>query len=149
MRSSRFPLFGIAGMCLAIGSVGSSLAAAERFDPITVSTLPAGATVIVDGQVGGITPIVLSLSAKLVHSIRVELEGYHPKAAQVKPELDWGELSKSALGGPLWGIAAVGADLVSGEARRLAPAEIQLTLERVNEVDRLLLPAFAGRPGGM
>jgi len=149
VRSSRFPLLGLLGLCLCFGSVGSSLTAAERYEPITVSSLPAGATVIVDGEVGGITPMVINLSRQLVHSIRVELEGYHPEAAEVRPEVDWRELSKHALGGTLWGIVGAGVDLASGEARRLAPAEIQMTLERVSEVDRMLLPAVASRLSGM
>jgi hypothetical protein len=149
MRSSRFPLLGLIGMCLGIGSVVSSLAAAERFDPITVSTLPAGATVFVDGKVGGTTPLVVTLSRQLVHSIRVELEGYHPQAAEVRPEVDWAALSKNALGGTLFGILGGAFDLASGEAQQLAPAEVQLTLERIGEVDRVLLPAVAGRLRGM
>ena len=149
MRSSRFPLFGLLGLLLTIGSIGSSLAAAERFDPIVVSTLPAGATIIVDGKFGGITPMVLSLSRSIAHSICIELEGYHPKVAEVRPEIDWKVLSKNALGGTLFGLLGGAVDLASGEAKQLAPAEIEWTLERVGEMDRILLPAVAGRLGGM
>ncbi len=149
MRSSRFPLIGLLGLCIAVGSVGSSLLASERFDPVAVTTLPAGATVIVDGKVGGCTPLVVNLSRQLVHSIRVELEGYQPLAAEVRPEVDWTKLSKNVLGGTLFGIVGGVVELSTGEAKCLTPAEIEWTLERVSEVDRVLLPVVASRLSGL
>jgi hypothetical protein len=143
VRSSRFPLLGLVGLCISVGSVGSSLLASERFDPIEVNTLPAGATVIVDGKVGGRTPLVVNLSRQLVHTIRVELEGYVPKAAEVRPEVDWKELSKNAFGGALGGIVGGVIDLTTGEAKRLSPCDLQWTLDRVGEVEDALLPAVA------
>ena len=149
VRSSRFPLLGLIGLCASIGSIGTSLLASERFDPVVVSTLPAGATVVVDGKVGGTTPLVVNLSRQLVHSIRVELAGYLPRAAEVRPEVDWLELSKNALGGTLGGIVGGVVDLSTGQAKRLAPADLQWTLERVGEVEDVLLPAMAIHLSGM
>jgi hypothetical protein len=127
VRASRFPLFGLVGLCISIGSVGSSLIASERFDPIEVNTLPEGATVIVDGKMGGTTPLVVSLSRQLVHTIRVELEGYAPKSVEVRPEVDWKELSKNAFGGTLGGIIGGVVDVATGNAKRLSPRDVQWT----------------------
>lgn len=149
MRSSRFPLLGLAGLVFSVVSVGSSLLAAERFDPVSVTTEPAGATVIVDGCYGGITPMVLNLSRKLAHSVRIELEGYHPQVTQVEPAIDWFELSKNALGGPLKGLICGSVDVATDEARRLGPNEIQATLVRIGEVDRLVLPVVAKSLNGL
>ena len=149
MRASRFPLIGLIGICLTIGSLGSTLLASERFDPIAVTTLPAGATVIVDGKVEGHTPLVVNLSRQLVHSVRVELEGYLPLATEVRPEVDWAKLSKNALGGTLFGIIGGVVDLSTGEAKCLTPSELKWTLDRVNEVDRAILPVVASRLSGL
>ncbi len=149
VRASRFPLVGLIGLCISIGSIGSSLLAAERFDPIAVSTLPAGATVIVDGKVGGTTPLVIVLSRQLVHSIRVELAGYTARATEVRPEVDWAELSKDALGGTLGGIVSGAVDLSTGKAKRLAPCDLEWTLDRVGEVGDVLMPAVASRLSGL
>lgn len=149
MRRSRFPLIGLVGICLSIGSVTSSLLASERFDPVSVTTLPAGATVIVDGKVGGRTPLVVHLSRELVHSIRVELEGYLPRTAEVRPEIDWTELSRHALGGALIGVATGAVDVATGEAKKLTPAELKWTLERVAEVEEAVLPIVATGLSGL
>ena len=149
MRASRFPLLGLVGLCLSLGSVCSSLFASERLDPIALTSLPAGATVIVDGKVGGRTPIVVNLSRQLVHSIRVELEGFQPLATEVRPEIDWAKLSRNALGGALSGIFGGAVDLATGEAKCLTPSQVQWTLERINEVDLAILPVVAGRLSGL
>ncbi len=150
MRSSRFPLIGLVGLFLTVGSVCSSLLASERFDPIEVTTLPAGATVIVDGErLQGRTPIILNLSRQLVHSIRVELEGYHPRAAEVRPEVDWSEISNNVLSGPLLGVVGSAVELSTGDASRLTPAQIQWTLEQVSEVESRILPMVASRLSGL
>ncbi|HTF89791.1 MAG TPA: PEGA domain-containing protein [Planctomycetota bacterium] len=148
VRASRFPLIGLVGLCVSVASVGSSLLASERFDPIEVATLPAGATVIVDGKVGGTTPLVVNLSRQLVHTIRVELAGYLPRAAEVRPEVDWKELSKNAFGGTLGGIVGGVIDLSSGKAKKLEPNDLQWTLDRVGEVEDALIPAVAGGLSG-
>jgi hypothetical protein len=149
MRRSRFPLFGLVGLCVTLGSVTSSLLASERFDQVAVTTLPAGATVIVDGEVGGCTPLVVSLSRQFVHVITVELEGYRPLTTEVRPEVDWTELSRNALGGALTGLLGGAVDLATGEARQLTPSEIQWTLERVHEVQGAILPVVATRFCGL
>ena len=149
MRASRFPLIGLVGLCLSIFSVGSALLASERSDPISVTSLPAGATVIVDGKVEGMTPMVVVLSRKLVHTVRIELEGYRPRAAEVRPEVSWAKLAKNAFGGALFGIVGTAVDLTTGESKRLTPAEVQWTLERVGEVDRRILPVVASRLSGL
>ncbi|HUR29681.1 MAG TPA: PEGA domain-containing protein [Planctomycetota bacterium] len=149
MRASRFPLIGLIGLCISIGSVGSSLLASERFEPIEVKTMPLGATVFVDGQVGGTTPLVVSLSRQLVHTIRVELAGYTPRAVEVRPEVDWKELSKNAFGGTLGGIIGGVVDLSTGHAQHLSPCDVQWTLDRVGEVEEALLPAVAAGLSGL
>ena len=133
---------------MGLASLGSTLLAAETFEPISVETLPAGATVIVDGQVGGITPMVLTLSRRLVHSIRIELDGYHPQAAELRPEVDWSDISRNLLGGPLFGILGGAAELATGEARHLTPSAIEMTLVRMGEVEREFLPAVARSVAG-
>jgi len=149
MRSSRIPLLGLVGFCISVGSISSSLLASERFDPIEITTQPVGATVIVDGHVGGTTPIVVNLSRQLVHTIRVELVGYLPKVAEVRPEVDWKELSKNVFGGTLGGIVGGVIDLSTGEAKRLAPCDLRWSLDRVGEVEDALLPAVAIGLSGM
>lgn len=143
MRRSRTPLFGLVGLCMTIGSVSSSLLASERFDEVAVTTWPAGARVIVDGKEGGCTPLVLSLSREVVHVVTVELEGYLPKTAEVRPEVDWSILSRDVLGGALGAVVQGAVDLSTGEATRLTPSEIEWTLERLQGVGDTLLPIVA------
>ena len=50
---------------------------------IAVSSRPSGASVLLDGQEVGITPIVISDVAAGAHDLRIELDGYRPWLASV------------------------------------------------------------------
>ncbi len=45
---------------------------------VAFGSVPWRATVSVDSQVIGLTPIAASLSRKCEHTVRIELEGYQP-----------------------------------------------------------------------
>lgn len=58
-----------------IRSFGSAVA--ERFKmPLVIDSVPAGATVLIDGQAVGTTPYVLHYDWKSDHDIRLQLAGY-------------------------------------------------------------------------
>lgn len=45
---------------------------------VPVTSVPAGATVLVDGKVVGRSPMVLTLKKKRKHAVRIEMAGYNP-----------------------------------------------------------------------
>lgn len=51
---------------------------------IAVSSRPSGASVLLDGQEVGTTPIVISDVAAGAHDLRIELDGYRPWLASVE-----------------------------------------------------------------
>ena len=76
---------------------------------IPVTSVPAGAIVLVDGRDAGMTPLILKLSKKRPAVIRIEKEGYNPHEIRVtrsKPNLH------TAIGGNSVLIFVVGTFLV-------------------------------------
>ncbi len=61
----------------------------KRTQGVTVTARPAGARVLVDGRVEGVTPLALKLDKKPPHVIRIEKEGYRPVEIRLKTRRNW------------------------------------------------------------
>jgi hypothetical protein len=62
---------------------------------LAISSHPGGATVTVDGQEIGSTPMVASVWRKHAHVVKIERPGYYPVEHSVVPELSgwaWGNI---------------------------------------------------------
>jgi hypothetical protein len=133
---------------------------------IPVTSYPAGATVSVDGQLKGVTPIGLHLSRKRPNLvIRIEYPGYHPVEIRTMKKT-WGgafignillgllpgcvpaaaySLSHDGRGAEvIWVLSAAGFgaiftafDNLSGAANTIEPMELTVTLKRSDGTDRV------------
>lgn len=105
---------------------------------ISISSVPTGATVTIDGQSAGKTPISPDLSRKEKHLVKIELEGYMPFEMYVNRKVSgwvWGNV---AFGG-LIGLAV---DAISGGLYNLTPELVQAQLSKQAyklEKDRLYI----------
>lgn len=73
----------VVGLALAAAAVVLYLVSLAKATPtgegtISVETVPTGADVIFDGSNVGVTPLSFTVSAGVLHTIRLELDGYHP-----------------------------------------------------------------------
>ena len=93
---------------------------------IGISSAPTGASVTVDNQPQGKTPVVANLSRKDNHIVKLELEGYQPFEATLTRRVSgwiWGNV---AFGG-LIGLAI---DAISGGMYKLTPDQITAELQK-------------------
>ncbi len=70
------------GFSLCISGCGAIFNSAV--DDITVSSSPPGATVTVDGQMRGVTPLSVSMTVDESHVVSAELAGYAPVTERVE-----------------------------------------------------------------
>jgi hypothetical protein len=96
---------------------------------VTVESAPRGATVIVNGQVAGVTPIMLGLSRQRSHEVTIERPGYVSEHVTILSVPN--EAAQAYVRFDL--------DRQSGAHRDLVPSAIRVDL------DPLLLPERVGR----
>lgn len=93
---------------------------------IGVSSAPTGARVVVDGNQRGITPIVLDLERKRIHSISVQADGYQPfEMALTRSTSGW--VWGNIVFGGLIGLAV---DAATGGLYKLSPETVSAELQR-------------------
>lgn len=93
---------------------------------VSVTSTPRGATVFVDDQQLGVTPVTLKLSRDDHHRVRLELEGYEPYEVLLTRHVSgwvWGNLVYG-------GIPGLAIDAISGAMYRLKPDSVDATLTR-------------------
>lgn len=134
MRRRRHPFFRILLIALFLHSATSMLGAGDPTDPVYVRSHPVGATVIVDGEVEGHTPVVLHLSRRMAHSVRLERVGYEVHELMVRPVLHWNVLRHMFFSGPALGTVHTAVDLSTGRSERLRPSAVDVVLKRVPQL---------------
>ncbi len=95
---------------------------------LNIASEPAGATVSVDDQVVGVTPVVAKLRRNDPHTILVKLDGYQPFQLRTTRHMDGWVLGNLVFGGPLGLII----DFTDGAAYKLKPKDIAAQLARTN-----------------
>jgi hypothetical protein len=105
---------------------------------ITVTSIPAGADLVVNGFQRLRTPAVVELSRKDSHQLTISLEGYHPETIDIV-KVGSNMVAGNFLAGGLIGLAV---DYSSGAAYRLVPEVVQVTL-RPLEADTPMGPVAA------
>jgi len=119
-KFSLLPLLAFLAACGSIIHGGSQ--------GIGFSSSPTNATVTVDNQPKGNTPVVVSLSRKDTHIVRMELAGFQPYEATITRSVSgwvWGNL----VFGGLPGLAI---DAITGGLYKLSPDQIAGQLARQN-----------------
>jgi hypothetical protein len=92
---------------------------------VGISSTPTGATVLIDNNEQGVTPVVTKLRRKDNHTVRIQLAGYQPYEATLTHSVSgwvWGNI---AFGG-LIGLAV---DAVSGGIYKLTPEQVSGSLQ--------------------
>ena len=98
---------------------------------VTISSLPLGASVIIDNVDYGQTPLVAKLKRKQFHFVKINMAGYLPyEVALMRGVRDW--VWGNLLTG---GFIGIGIDALSGGMYKLTPKQIEAQLK----------PVFSGR----
>jgi hypothetical protein len=146
------------GSFLAFSLTGCMTILGSRTQGVTVTARPAGARVLVDGAIEGLTPLELRQAKKPPHVIRIEKEGFRPVEIRMTahknwfpiifPNLFWAGLGLPALANPdvqtdrdrlvaaafitlgvVTPIAAIIIDAHSAKSSVIRPSHLLITLE--------------------
>lgn len=93
---------------------------------IGVSSSPTGATVLVNGNQRGVTPAVLDLSRKSIHTISLQSDGYEPFEMALTRSVSgwvWGNIV-------FGGIIGLAVDAGTGGLYKLSPEQVGAELRR-------------------
>lgn len=91
---------------------------------VSINSQPTGATVAVDGQPAGVTPVVSHLRRKDTHRITVTMDGYQPfELATTRSTSGW--VWGNIVFGGLIGLAV---DAISGGLYNVKPDQVQAQL---------------------
>lgn len=126
LRRIRHPLISAIFTVAGLVSIGTTLGASSREAPIQFTSMPPGLTVHVDGEVRGVTPLVLDLDCAKDHRVRVDREGYVSSETVIHSTLRWSFLGSGLLGGPFLGPIQWGAGLWKGSAKDLEPRAVHV-----------------------
>jgi hypothetical protein len=91
---------------------------------VSFSSSPTGATVFVDNQQLGVTPVTVKLSRKDHHMVRLEMAGYQPYETKLTRGVSgwvWGNLV-------FGGIPGLAIDAMTGGLYKLTPENVEATL---------------------
>jgi len=119
-------------VCLAFFSESCATIMHGSSQDLAISSNPSGATVTVDGQPTGKTPVIAKLGRGDTHKIRIELPGYEPYETAVTKSVSgwvWGNilfggligLAVDAMSG---GLYYLNPEQVTGEMRKMEPDAI-------------------------
>lgn len=100
---------------------------------ISISRESSGASVTVDHQPHGITPIVASLSRENTHFVSIELEGYAPVTTRIISQHDAAVAGNGLLGG----IPGIAIDAVTGAGKMLHHEAIHVVFVPLDEQEPL------------
>lgn len=114
----------IAGLALALFTSGCGTILHGSRQDIAISSNPSSATVVVNNQDVGQTPVTVNLSRKESHDVRIELEGYLPFETTIIRKVD-GWIAGNIIFGGLIGLAV---DAITGGMYKLTPEQVQAEL---------------------
>lgn len=100
----------------------------QTMQEVAIGSDPTKASVTVDAQQRGETPLVVELKRKNNHTIRLELEGYQPHEMSLTRKVSgwvWGNI----VFGGLIGLAV---DAINGAMYKLTPEQVQATLSEAH-----------------
>ena len=122
-----FSFIGIVFLCCSLCSCATITTG--KFQDISVSTTPPGATAICEGK-QIITPGIFTLSRSSEHAISITKEGYQPVSVQLRRKLCGSFAGNLILGG----IIGAAIDMASGANCKLVPESVEVILYKEEEV---------------
>jgi hypothetical protein len=113
-----------------LSMVSCSTIVSGRRQSIAITSNPTDAFVWVDQYYVGVTPIIVDVTRKDVHIVRVELEGFQPFEAVLTRRLNGWVFGNIAFGD----IIGFAIDVITGSMYRLTPDQINAELYGYNVV---------------
>jgi len=118
-------------LCLAAlstcGGCATLVTGGGHTQDLRVATVPIGASVYVDNNLVGLTPISAKLTRRDDHKVIIELVGYDPKLVDVKTGFNWWGFGDCCFG--LVGIPMAIVDVSSGAGEGvLSPTNIDVKM---------------------
>jgi hypothetical protein len=114
----------VIGLVLLATTGCATVTGGARDQQVRIRSDPQGAAVLLDGQAVGATPARLVLSRTQTHQVDVELPGYAPYHAVLKPGLNPWLIGNVLVGG----VIGVAIDWAAGATHRLYPGDINVHL---------------------
>jgi hypothetical protein len=100
---------------------------------IGVTTEPAGANLLVDGEQHYKSPALIAMKRKDDHTVEISQEGYKKEVVEIKGNLSWAVAGDILAGGAI----GYGIDAITGAQRRLEPEKVEVRLRPlVTQEDR-------------
>ncbi len=116
-------------LCLLIGLAPVLSGCATIIDgtsqKVSFSSNPSNAVVTVDGRVVGNTPLTDDLSKKDTHTVKINLDGYHPYEITLIKKVNswvWGNIV-------FGGLLGLGVDALTGGLYELTPSQVNADLK--------------------
>lgn len=106
---------------------GCGLLAQGTSRRIPVYSDPTGATVRVNGEEVGVTPVRVALNANRSHEVRVSAAGYEPETRLIHPDIEEAYIAADLL---FTGLIGLGIDALTGGWSSLEPAVVRVSLNR-------------------
>lgn len=116
----------LASICVVLLACGCATIMHGTSQEISISSVPSGAEVIVNGQTHGLTPVVADLKRKDQHLIQIQLDGYQPFEIRLVRRTSgwvWGNI----VFGGLIGLAV---DAITGGLYKISPDEVRAELSK-------------------
>ena len=123
--------FSVALLTLAVAGCGTIMHGGGQ--GIGISSAPTGATVAIDGQSMGTTPVNLELSRKERHIVRLELSGYEPYELAMTRSVSgwvWGNII-------FGGIIGLAVDALTGGLYKISPELVEGSLQSIQVGGRI------------
>jgi uncharacterized protein YceK len=100
---------------------------------IGVTTDPAGADLLVDGEHQYKSPALITMKRKHDHTVEISQEGYKKDLVEIKGNLSWAVAGDFLAGGAI----GYGIDAATGAQRRLVPEKVEVRLRPlISQEDR-------------
>jgi uncharacterized protein YceK len=99
---------------------------------VSFASTPADARVTVDSQSIGNTPVMLDLSRKRTHVVRIELDGYAPYEANITRHTSGWVLGNLLIGG----VVGIAVDAIGGGLYNLSPSQLEAQLGTTASVEK-------------
>lgn len=131
MRAAWRTIIVLAAIPLSSGCLTTLRGATQ---PVGIASLPRGATVVIDGTFVGTTPVVVTLSRRRSHAIRLDLDCYNPVSIVVERHLSG------------WALAGGVVDLLSGASFSLNTGQLAVHMEKARDSCDTAAPAAPPAP---
>jgi hypothetical protein len=120
-----------------VGPGCATVTGGSRDQKVKITSNPAGAAVVVDGQPLGETPAAIDLSRKTEHQVEVNYPGYETAQMTIHRQLNPWLFGNLVLGGPVGLIV----DICTNATHQLSPDEIKVQLHSQTQTTGLTAAA--------